>query len=45
MRGPLIRGKDFQLPLNKVNNLKEGSWRRMEKKKEYFVFRGRKEGN
>jgi hypothetical protein len=38
MRGPLIGGKDFQLPLDKVNNLKEGSWRRIEDREEYLVF-------
>jgi hypothetical protein len=38
MRGPLIGRKDFQLPLDKVNNLKEGSWRRTEKREEYLVF-------
>jgi hypothetical protein len=42
MRGPLIGGKDFQLPLDKVNNLKEGSWRCTEEREEYLVFCGRK---
>jgi hypothetical protein len=44
MRGPLIGGKDFQLPLDKVNNLKEGFWRRTEEKEEYLVFCGKKGG-
>jgi hypothetical protein len=44
MRGPLIGGKDFQLPLDKVNNLKEGSWRRTEEREEYLVFCERKGG-
>jgi hypothetical protein len=44
MRGPLIRGKDFPLPLDKVNNLKEGSWRRIEGREEYLVFCGKKGG-
>jgi hypothetical protein len=36
--GPLIGGKDFQLPLDKVNNLKEGSWRRTEREKSILCF-------
>jgi hypothetical protein len=31
----------FQLPLDKVNNLKEGSWRRTEEREEYLVFCGK----
>jgi hypothetical protein len=38
MKGPLIGGKDFQLPLDKVNNLKKGSWGRTEEREEYLVF-------
>jgi hypothetical protein len=44
MRGPLIGGKYFQLPLNKVKNLKEGSWRRTKEREEYLVFCERKGG-
>jgi hypothetical protein len=44
MRGPLTGGKDFQLPLDKVNNFKEGSWRCTEEREEYLVFCGRKGG-
>jgi hypothetical protein len=42
MRGPLIGRKDFQLPLDKVNNFKEGSWKRTKERKEYLVFCGKK---
>jgi hypothetical protein len=38
----LIGGKDFHLPFDKVNNLKEGSWRHTEEREEYFVFCGRR---
>jgi len=39
MRGPLIRGKDFQLPLDKESKLKEGSWYQGEE--EDLVFWGK----
>jgi hypothetical protein len=38
MRGPLIGRKDFQLPLDKENNLKEGSWKRTKGKRDILCF-------
>ncbi len=38
MRGPLIGRKDFQLPLDKENNLKERSWRRTKGKRNILCF-------
>ncbi len=38
MRGPLIGKKDFQLPLDKENNLKEGSWRCTKEKRDILCF-------
>jgi hypothetical protein len=38
MRGPLIGKKDFQLPLDKENNLKEGSWRRTKGEGDILCF-------
>jgi hypothetical protein len=32
MRRPLIRGKNFKLPLDKEKKLKEGSWEAFERK-------------
>jgi hypothetical protein len=44
MRGPLIGRKDFQLQLDKENNLKEGSWRRTKGERDILCFVERKGG-
>jgi hypothetical protein len=44
MRGPLIGRKDFQLPLDKENNLKEGSSRRTKGERGILCFVERKRG-
>jgi hypothetical protein len=38
MRGPLIGRKNFQLPLDKENNFKEGSWRRTKGERDILCF-------
>jgi hypothetical protein len=45
MRGPLIRTKDFRFPLDKENNLKEGSWKCTKGERDILCFvegKGRK---
>jgi hypothetical protein len=41
MRGPLIGGKDFQLPLDKEASSRRGSWRGTKGEEEYLVFWGK----
>jgi hypothetical protein len=38
MRGPLIGRRDFLLPLDKENNIKEGSWRHTKEERDILCF-------
>jgi hypothetical protein len=44
MRGPLIGGKDFQLPLDKEASSRKGSWRGTKGEEEYLVLGGKAKG-
>jgi hypothetical protein len=44
MRGPLIGGKDFQLPLDKERKRDEGSWRGTKEEEKILCFGGENKG-